>query len=449
MITKPNRKFLLIFLFSLIFSITFGITVSAHSETLTVSIFGSEGTKTSSFPIPTANLAGGASMAVADLGTDGTPEIVVGNGLGNEPRVRVFRQDGSEVGSFLAYAADMGTGITLTICDINHDEINEIITSTQYGGGPHVRTFNNLGEVIDPGFFAYSGAFTGGVNLACGDIDGDGNNELITGAGPSGGPHLRIWSRQNNSWQLKKEFFAFENGDRNGIIPFIKKDNSLVVVSEKGSKINFVEYDNQLRTEKLSTVTSEAGGVLSIEELNNEIIFSLNNKKIINETGEEKFYFESQNGGSIISVDDLDDNGAEEIIAVEARPMFGPDSEQYIIVDLSEQRLFAYRDGNLANTFLISSAKYPFTTPAGIHSVLAKKPFVDYTWSYGEGNPNNYSLGLTPWNLNFYGHLYIHYAYWHNNFGHPMSHGCINVGLTNMRWLYDWAAVGIPVEVRG
>jgi len=407
-----------------------------------------DGTKISSFSIATANLGGGVSLTTADLGNDGTPEIIIGNGLGNEPRVHVYRQDGSEIGSFLAYAADMGTGITVTACDFNNDGFREIITGTQYGGGPHIRSFDNLGNVIDPGFFAYDQGFKGGVNLACGDIDADGTNELITGAGPSGGPHLRIWSWQNNTWQLEKEFFVFDSNDNRGIIPLVKKDGTLVVSSEKGTTIDFVSYDQQLKIKKLSTLSSDATGVLSLTEINNEIIFSLNNKKIIGEDGQEKFSLDSQTDGSVISVSDLNSDGTDEIISADARPMFGPDSEKYILVNLTKQRLYAYENGVLANSFLISAAKLPFTTPTGIHSVLAKKPIVDYTWSYGEGNPNNYSLGPTPWNLNFYGHFYIHYAYWHNNFGYPMSHGCVNVNLTNMKWIYDWSNVGTPVEVK-
>lgn len=448
MLIFQRKEIVPLFLFVLISFLAVNTPAKAHSETLKVSQHQADGTEISSFFIPTANLEGGASLTTADLGTDGTSEIIIGNGLGNEPRVHVYRQDGSEVGSFLAYASDMGTGITVTACDFNNDGLNEIITGTQYGGGPHVRSFSNMGEVIDLGFFAYDQTFNGGVNLACGDVNNDGTAELITGPGPSGGPHIKIWTFNNGQWGLKKEFFAFDENNTTGVIPFVTKNNSLVVVSEKGAIINFIKYNNQLEAIKLSTVTTDSNGVLSVSELNNEIIFSLDNQKIINETGEEKFFFESSSGGSKLSVNDLDNNGVEEIISVEARPMFGPGDDQYILIDLSKQRLYAYQAGNLANTFLISSAKYPFTTPVGIYSVLAKKPIVDYTWNYGEGNPNNYSLGPTPWNLNFYGHLYIHYAYWHNNFGHPMSHGCVNVNLTNIKWLYDWATVGAPVEVQ-
>ncbi|HBR80426.1 MAG: hypothetical protein UX09_C0032G0013 [Candidatus Uhrbacteria bacterium GW2011_GWE2_45_35] len=429
-------------------AILFPIVAQANSETLTVKISDSAGTELSSFNIPTANLGGGAAIAVADLGFDGIPEIILGNGLGNEPRVTVLRQDGSEIGNFLAYSADMGTGITLVTCDINQDGINEIVTGTQYGGGPHVRVFNNLGEPVGEGFFAYNEAFRGGINLACGDIDADGKNELVTGPGPSGGPHVRIWSFDNNSWNLKNEFFAFDANDRRGVIPFVKSDGGLVISSAKGSNIDVVSYDDQLKIKKLSTITNNSFGAIDLSEIKDETVLSLLNGQIIDENGLEKLSISSSTGGSKIAVIDLNNDGQDEIISVEARPLFGPDGEQYITVDLSEQRLYAFEDGILANSFLVSTAKLPFTTPMGIHSILAKLPWVDYTWSYSENNPNNYSLGLVPWNLRIYPHVYIHYAYWHNNFGHPMSHGCINVNLENIKWIYDWSEVGTTVEVK-
>lgn len=421
---------------------------TAHQEYLNVQISKADGTKISSFKIPTANLSGGASLAVADLGADDVPEIIIGNGLGNEPRARIFRKDGSEIGSFLAYAADMGTGITVTACDINDDGTNEIITGTQYGGGPHVRLFNNLGKAIGLGFFAYDQNFRGGVNLACGDVDNDGTDELVTGAGPSGGPHARVWAFVNNEWKIENEFFVFDAKENSGIIPFVKEDGRLVIAKEKGESIDFVTYNHQLKREKLSTVSENKNYLADIDELDGKIIFSLFDKNIIDENGGQKFSLDNQNNGSEIAVADLDRNGQQKIVSIEARTMFGPEGERYITIDLSEQRLYAYESGNLANTFLVSAARYPWTTKAGIHSILAKIPTVDYTWNYGEGNANNYNLGPTPWNLLIYPHHYIHYAWWHNNFGHPMSHGCVNVGLISMKWLYEWAKVGTPVEVR-
>jgi hypothetical protein len=120
---------------------------------------------------------------------------------------------------------------------------------------------------------------------------------------------------------------------------------------------------------------------------------------------------------------------------------------KHITINLTEQRLRAYENGRLVNTFLISSGKYGYWTKKGLHSVLLKAPVVHYAWSYSPGNPNNYDLGLVPYNLKIYPHTYIHYAYWHNNFGRPMSHGCVNVNLANIQWVYRWADERVPVLV--
>ncbi len=122
-------------------------------------------------------------------------------------------------------------------------------------------------------------------------------------------------------------------------------------------------------------------------------------------------------------------------------------SGKHITVNLKEQRLRAYENGRLTNTFLISSGRYGYWTRRGLHSVLLKTPVVRYAWVYSPGNPENYDLGNVPYNLRIYPHTYIHYAYWHNNFGRPMSHGCVNVNLANMKWIYRWADEGVPVLV--
>ena len=141
--------------------------LASHPQTVTIRSFDGK----VNFDFPVSNDVGGISLALADLGNDGVSEIIVGAGLGSEPRVTVLRQDGSQIGSFLPYAPTLGVGINVIACDLTGDGVNEIITSPQRGGGPHIRVFNAMGEAIDNGsFFAYEKSFRGGVNLACGDL---------------------------------------------------------------------------------------------------------------------------------------------------------------------------------------------------------------------------------------------------------------------------------------
>jgi lipoprotein-anchoring transpeptidase ErfK/SrfK len=57
----------------------------------------------------------------------------------------------------------------------------------------------------------------------------------------------------------------------------------------------------------------------------------------------------------------------------------------------------------------------------------------------------DYYLPNVPYTMFFYKDYGIHGTYWHNNFGHPMSHGCVNVSTPAAAWLFGWASVGTPV----
>lgn len=395
---------------------------AAQVRSLPITTYSSNGAVLRTAEILLTNNTGGGTIAVADLGTDGVPEMLVGHGLGNDPRVRVLRQDGSEIFSFLAYADNFGRGITVAACDLDGDGPAEIVTGTQYGGGAQVRVFDNYGNVkFNNGFFAYDENFRGGVNVACGDVDNDGVSEIITAPGPTGGPHVRVWEWFNNSWQLDQQFFAYDATDSSGVNVVIENENGinkLVTYRATGTnkeKTFYNVYENKVATvdKIVSTLTS-----FSVDESVYNIV-----------------------------VTDLDHDGQDEIVSVPANRLEGPDNDKHIIVDISDQRLFAYEQGLLATSFFISSGTTWFPTPLGNHSVLAKKPIVDYTWSYGVGNPENYSMGNTPWNLMFKNHYYIHSAPWHNNFGERMSHGCVNASTTDAEWIYNFADTGTPVDI--
>jgi hypothetical protein len=125
-------------------------------------------------------------------------------------------------------------------------------------------------------------------------------------------------------------------------------------------------------------------------------------------------------------------------------PPPSPPPTKHIIVTLSDQNLRYFEDDRLVGEFKISSGLRTTPTPPGDYTVLAKKPTVNY---FGE----DYRFPNTKWNLMFKEHsplnYYIHGAYWHRNFGHPMSHGCVNVAYANMEGLYNWADVGTRITI--
>ena len=142
---------------------------------------------------------GGVSVAAGDVTGDGVAEIITGAGPGGGPHVRAFSLAGgvvTEVASFFAYDPAFPGGVSVAAGDVTGDGVAEIITGAGPGGGPHVRAFSVAGGVATEvaSFFAYDPAFPGGVNVAAGDLTGDGVAEIITGAGPGGGPHVRAFS---------------------------------------------------------------------------------------------------------------------------------------------------------------------------------------------------------------------------------------------------------------
>ena len=116
-----------------------------------------------------------------------------------------------------------------------------------------------------------------------------------------------------------------------------------------------------------------------------------------------------------------------------------------IEVNLTNQTLYAFENDQLVMSFLVSTGKWSYT-PTGVYQIWIK---LRATRMSG-GNPKTntyYNLPNVPYTMYFYNaehpkiHGYgLHGAYWHNNFGHPMSHGCVNISPENAQKLYDWAS---------
>jgi len=117
--------------------------------------------------------------------------------------------------------------------------------------------------------------------------------------------------------------------------------------------------------------------------------------------------------------------------------------DKLIKVNLKKQELAYYVNDIELDKFKISSGVKSMPTPTGVFAILDKVPSKNYGgvgWSY----PN------TKWNLHFTTkglRYFIHGAYWHNKFGRPMSHGCVNVSYAAMERLYNFAEVGTRVEI--
>jgi len=178
-----------------------------------VRVFDSAGLPISGFFAYGENFRGGVQIAAGDVSGDGHDEIITSAGPGGGPHVRIFNINGYPEGGFFAYGENFRGGVQIAVGDVDGDGVDEIVTAPGPNGNSYIKVFNFGGE-IKTDFFAYDKNFKGKVNIAVGDVDGDGIDEIITGAGPGGGPHIRVFDGQGN---IKFHFFAFNRSFLGGV----------------------------------------------------------------------------------------------------------------------------------------------------------------------------------------------------------------------------------------
>lgn len=129
------------------------------------------------------------------------------------------------------------------------------------------------------------------------------------------------------------------------------------------------------------------------------------------------------------------------IVDMPAAPAAVVTSGRSLIVDLSDSRIYAYEDGRLVRNVLMSPGLPATPTVQGDFTVQRK--YAAQTMA-GPG----YYLPDVPWVMYFYAGYAIHGAYWHENWGVPMSHGCVNLPPVEAEWFYNFAPEGTPVRVQ-
>lgn len=124
-------------------------------------------------------------------------------------------QTGAELTSFFAFDASFTGGVWVGAGDVDDDGYADIVTGAGPGGVPHVKVFSGQSGSELASYLAYTAAFRGGVRVAAGDVNGDGIDDVVTGAGPGGGPHVKAFDAASTTELLS--FFAYASGFRGGV----------------------------------------------------------------------------------------------------------------------------------------------------------------------------------------------------------------------------------------
>ena len=167
---------------------------------------------------------GGVFVAVQDTNGDGILDIIAAAGPGGGPEVRIFNGSNLNVlRSFFAYAEDFSGGVSVASIDFNNDGILDLVTGAGPGGAPHVKVFDGATNAVISQWYAYPVSFTGGVYVAVGDIGSDGTFEVVTGAGPGGAPVVAVWDPFTGA--LISQFMAYAEVFTGGVRVAINDGN--------------------------------------------------------------------------------------------------------------------------------------------------------------------------------------------------------------------------------
>jgi len=166
-----------------------------------------------SFFAYSSTLRGGYHTGAGNILGSNDEEIIIGTGEGMAPQVRIFDGNGNVKSQFFAYDSNLRNGVVVSACDVDGDGFDEVVTAQGKGGWPLVRIFDGYGNMINE-FNALDGRFTGGINLSCGDTNGDGTFEIVVAAQQGGGPHVLVY---NIDGTILTNFMAYDQNFRGGI----------------------------------------------------------------------------------------------------------------------------------------------------------------------------------------------------------------------------------------
>ncbi len=342
------------------------VVTVAGQEQAHVKIFQADEHKSllAEFFAETPEFKGGVHIAIGDVDQDEKGEIIVSRGSGTRSRIRYFEADGTALKTIIyPFENEYKNGVDVAFGDVDGDGQGEIVASAYRNHQAQIKIFKANGALVNS-FIAYNANFQGGAAVAVADINQDGTAEIITGAGPGGMPHVRIFNAQG-AIQNNLSFYAYQKSFDQGV----------------------------------------------------------------NVTGA-----------------DLDHDQIAEIVTVPALN-YAYQGPKKIVIDISDQVLKAYQGSSLFLEGLVSTGRPGMGTPLGAFKILSKNI---RAWS------SRYGLYMPFWMaFTTLGHGIHELPEWPggykegaNHLGMRVSHGCVRLGVGPAEKLFNWAEIGTPIIVQ-
>lgn len=415
-----------------------------------------------------ADFKGGVDVAVADVDGDGLGDIVAAQHITGQGYIKIYKYSSKKViNSFRSFPNWFSGGINIAAGDVTGDSKAEIIVGTELKNTARVRVFSKGGTLLNQEFYPYGTNYTGGVDVAVGDVVAGGKKELVTAANSDAVARIKTYSlgspnvkSETQSAVPSQLAYADASVGTNSLQLAEKQQERLVQIAERlNAQKAFAAtlVRERLLNEFVAFGEGFKGGanvaVVNVDATADaEIVVGKNAYKsasvaVYSYIGQKKSfdvtpYDSIFEGGVQVAAGDLDGGAAKEIVVFPTlRPRLATrtDWNKYVEVNLSEQRHYVYEDGILVNTSLISSGKTGPTFTGDF--AVSQRQFSKLYAGAGFYLPN------TLWNMRYDGPRFLHGAYWHNNFGHPMSHGCVNMPYPDAEYLFNNSELGLRVWV--
>lgn len=384
----------------------------------------------------------------ADLGGDGTEELVIGALEGEQSHVSLLRSDGSEIHSWLAYSESFDGGVRVAVADLNADGKKEIITAPGPSGGPHIRIFDGFGGEFHPGFFAFDPENKKGVEITTLKLGIYQLPILVAGTWIDGVLHIQTFDTHGKALlygftlpQLKAgsdyKLAALDLGTDGA------QELLVAGTTEQGPRVLLLRLDGSLIADH------EAG-------FTNPHALAVGSDKTLAWITPEASLTRADSFGVTLSETPLEGRVAPHSsllasadLLVHRRPHLGTrTSGKYIEVSIDEDRMRYFEDGVLVKEHIVSLGKPSSPTPEGSFQIENK---FENAFSRRAG------LWMPHWMAIVPSGLYGFHALPHtpsgriegeSSLGHKVSGGCIRLARDAAEEFYSWAEVGTQVFIQ-